>query len=103
MVDKGSVTTAYQDLTGYFPIKSTWGSEYVLIGYHYDANCILGQPIQDRRAPTITKAWQLLQDEFSGSGVAPESWVLDNEIPGDLKAAFKENNVNFQLVPPHLH
>ena len=48
MIKKEDVVTAYQDLTGSFPIKSLRGSEYVLVGYHYDANCILGYPVRDR-------------------------------------------------------
>ena len=46
---------AYMDLTGRFPFCSSRGNEYILIGYHYDANAILGVPLKNRQAVTITK------------------------------------------------
>ena len=97
-MDKDSIINLYQDLTGRFPVQSLRGSEYVLVGYHYDANCILGYPVRDRQAPTLTDAWQHLQDDFVQAGIAPESWVLHNEVFRDLKAAFKKNDVAFQVV-----
>ena len=103
LIDKSTISTAYQDLTGRFPYKSASGNEYVLIGYHYDANCIIGHPVKDRKATTLTKAWQNLHDEFTNSGNKPEVWVLDNEVSGDLKQAFNKNDTKFQLVPPNSH
>ena len=103
LIDKDEVMAAYQDLTGRFPVKSSSGNEYVLVGYHYDANCIIGHPVKDRKAPTLTKAWEHLHDEFKKVGVAPDVWVLDNEVSNDLKTAFNDQNTKFQLVPPHSH
>ena len=37
---------AYMDLTGRFPFCSSRGNEYILIGYNYDANAILGVPLK---------------------------------------------------------
>ena len=56
VIDKKELSTGYQDLTGRFPVRSTQGNEYVLVGYHYDANCILGLPIKNRTALTLTAA-----------------------------------------------
>ena len=56
MIKKGDVVTAYQDIMRRFPVKSLHRSEYVLVKYHYDENCILGYPVWDRRDPTLTKA-----------------------------------------------
>lgn len=42
------------DLTGQFPYRSAKGNEYLLIGYHNDANAILAIPIKNRQAETIT-------------------------------------------------
>ena len=103
LINKESIKTAYQDLTGRFPVKSSRGNEYILIGYHYDANCILGRPIKDRTAQSITNAWEHLHGEFTNAGNSPDVWVLDNEISNDFKAALKKHNTTFQLVPPHSH
>ena len=72
LINQNDLLAAYQDLTGRFPVKSLGGNEYVLVGYHYDANCIIGHPVKDRRAPTLTKAWQQLHDEFKIAGIEPE-------------------------------
>ena len=103
LVNKTDMVTAYQDLTGRFPYKSSRGNEYILIGYHYDANCILGHPVKDRKAPTLTSAWKHIHNEFSKAGVAPEVWILDNEVSADLKTAFTQQQSKFQLVPPNSH
>ena len=58
LVDRKRLTTAYQDLTGRFPVRSSQGNEYVLIGYHYDGNYIHGIPVKNRTAPEFTKAWK---------------------------------------------
>ena len=42
--------TAYTDLTGRFPYRSSRGNEYILVGYHYNSNTILVQPLCNREA-----------------------------------------------------
>ena len=103
MIKKEELITAYQDLTGRFPIRSTAGNEYILVCYHYDSNCILGHPVKNRTGPVLTKAWQHMQEQFGKAGVAPEVWILDNEISTDLTNSFKDNKTKYQLVPPHSH
>ena len=95
LINKDNIKTAYQDLTGRFPIKSSRGNEYILIGYHYNANCILAHPIKDRTAQSITNAWEHLHQEFTNAGVSPDVWVLDNEISNDFKAALKNTTQHF--------
>ena len=58
-------------------------------------------PIKKRRAPTIAKAWKLIQDRFAAGGLKPNTWVLDNEASALLKEATKENETTYQLVPPN--
>ena len=103
LVNREDITTAYQDLTGRFPCKSSRGNEYILIAYHYDANFIIGYPVKDRKAPTLTAAWQSIHKDFETAGTAPQVWILDNEVSHELKEAFKKHNTSFQLVPPNSH
>ena len=84
LVSREEISTAYTDLTGRFPVRSSQGNQYILIGYHYDANCIYGHAIKDRAASTLTTAWQTLHDMFSKAAVAPNTYVMDNEISNDL-------------------
>ena len=94
---------AYGDLTGKFPYKSSRGNQYILVGYHHDANNIQGIPIKNREASTIKDAYIHLNDYFEKAGVKPSTWVLDNEFSGDLRHAFKKDKIAFQLVPPKTH
>ena len=64
VINKNEVCTAYTDLTGRFPMRSSRGNQYIMVGYHYDGNCILGKAIKDRKAATLTAAWQALHDTF---------------------------------------
>ena len=103
LVNKNELSTAYTDLTGRFPMRSSRGNQYILIGYHYDANCIYGIAIKDRTAATLTTTWQTLHNIFEKAGVAPNTYVMDNEISNDLKAALTKNETSYQLVPPYSH
>ena len=76
---------AYMDLTGRFPHCSSRGNEYILVVYHYDSNAILGMPIKNRQAATITHAWQQLNSQLARAGIPPNIWILDNEMSHDLK------------------
>ena len=80
VINKEELVTAYKDLTGRFPVRSTSGNEYILVGYHFNTNCILGHPVRNRTGPVLTKVWEHLQSEFKKAGLAPEVWILDNEI-----------------------
>ena len=91
------------DLTGRFPYKSSRGNEYILIGYHFDSNAILGIPLKNRQAGTITKAWKELQEKFKNAGTAPNTWILDNETSHNLQEAMTKYTIKFQFVPPHNH
>ena len=73
------------------------------MAYNYDANAILAEPIKNKQARTITDAYELIHQQFAKAGVAPHTWVLDNEKSGTLLDAFNKYNVRHQLVPPHTH
>ena len=103
IINKKEICTAYTDLTGRFPMRSSRGNQYIMVGYHYDGNCILGKAIKDRRSSTLTAAWQSLHETFQRAGVPPATYVMDNEISNELLQALRENGTTYQLVPPHTH
>ena len=55
----------YMDLTGPLPHQSSRGHKYILINYHADSNTILGCPLKNRQASTITEAKKQLEDTLS--------------------------------------
>ena len=58
IINPQEITTGYMDLTGRFPKRSSRGNEYILVGYHFDANHIRGIPIKNRKGSTILEAWK---------------------------------------------
>ena len=94
---------AFLDLPGRFPFCSSRGNNYLLIAYHYDANAILGVPLKNRQASTITAGWQSIMKKLDTAGVPPKLWVLDNEASNELKTAMTKKQTKYQLVPPYTH
>lgn len=97
-----TLTTAYQDLTGRFPVQSSRGNNYILVCYSYNLNIILAHPLCNRRAPDIVKGWQTLNEHPHKAGVQPERYIFDNEWSVQFNSALQEKN-SLQLVPPHIH
>ena len=91
LIESSPTGLGYMDLTGRFPYRSSQGNEYILVGYHYDANAILAIPIKNRNASTITEAWKSLHNDFKQAGVPPNTYVLDNEISSTLKDVLVSN------------
>ena len=94
---------AYMDLTGRFPHCSSRGNNYILVAYHYNNNAILGEPLKNRQAATITQAWKLIHQKLSRAAESPNTWILDNEASQDLKFSMVKSKTDYQLVPPHTH
>ena len=94
---------AFMDLCGRFPFASSRGNEYILIAYHYDSNAIIGTAVKNRQAATLTTAWRGLHNIFAHAGLAPKTWVLDNETSQTLQLAMTKKKTKFQLVPPNNH
>jgi hypothetical protein len=57
-IDAGKI---YIDQTGRFPVVSSKGNKYIMILYDYDNNVILAQPIKDRTAPGLLRAFQVME------------------------------------------
>jgi hypothetical protein len=99
-IDAGRI---YTDQTGIFPMVSIKGNKYIMILYDYDINSILAQPIKDRTAPELLKAFQFMKQELVARGLKPKLLKLDNEESKLLKAYLHQQDITFQLVPPYIH
>ena len=62
-----------------------------------------GIALKDRKGQSITEAWCELNKIFKRAGVAPETFVLDNETSKELIEAFDNENISYQLVTPYKH
>jgi hypothetical protein len=96
-IDAGQI---YTDQTGRFTVVSSKGKKYIMILYDYDSNAILAQPIKDRIAPELLKAFQFMEQELVARGLKPKLMKLDNEASKLLKDHLHQQDITFQLVPP---
>jgi hypothetical protein len=99
-IDAGQI---YTDQTGIFPVVSSRGNKNIIILYDYDSNAILAQPIKDRTAPELLRAFQVMEQELVTRGLKPKLMKLDNEASKLLKTYLHQQNITFQLVPPYSH
>jgi hypothetical protein len=99
-IDAGQI---YTDQTGRFPVISSKGNKYIMILYDYDSNAILAQPIKDRTAPELLKAFQIMEQELVARGLKPKLMKLDNEASKLLNEYLHQQYITFQFVPPYSH
>ena len=95
--------TAYHDLTGRFPHRSSRGNEYLLIIYDHDSNSILHSALKNKTGAEIKRGWMSIHDRLSRGGNQPKMYILDNEASADLKKGLQKYGLEYQLVPPHVH
>jgi hypothetical protein len=99
-IDAGQI---YSDQTGIFPVVSSKGNNYMMVLCDYYSNEILAQPIKDRTAPELLKAFQFMEQELVARGLKPKLMKLDNEDSKLLKNYLYQQGITFQLVPPYSH
>lgn len=93
----------YTDQTGRFPAISARGNQYVMVLYDYDSNAILTEPMSSCHEHELVRAYTKLHTLLTARGLKPLLQKLDNEAPKGLKKFMTAQNVDFQLVPPHVH
>ena len=64
---------------------SSRGNNYILVLYDFDSNAILVEPIANRTAGEIKRAWEILHNTLTSRGVPPKTYVMDNEASKELK------------------
>ena len=86
---------AYTDLTGRFPTQSSRGNNHVLVCYSHDGNNILVEPLKNRSATEIVKAWTLVNDKLALAGIQPSIYILNNEVMNEFKTALHKKDIKF--------
>ena len=80
----------YSDPTGQFPMQSDRGNNYSLVSQKYNAKQIIIATINNITGTCIL------------SGIT-KIHIMDNEVSEDLRKYFEDSDIQFQLVPPHIH
>ncbi len=93
----------YTNQPGRFPKKPSRGNQYIMVLTKIDSNAILIEPMKNRTAGEMIRAYQVLIDQLNSAGIFPKLQILDNECSAEMKAAITLNKMKLQLVPPHDH
>ncbi len=67
-----------------------------------DSNIILVGAMKNRTSEEMIRSHQALIDRLHAN-IVPKHHILDNECSEDFKTTIKNNNMTYQLVPPHDH
>jgi len=95
--------TMHTDQTGRFPATSSSGNKYIMVMVEVDGNYIDAEPLKDKTAGAMIKAYQTLWKRITATGIiTPTTHIMDNEASAELKAEIKKN-CSIQLVPPDNH
>ena len=94
--------TTYSDQTGHFPYTSYKGNKYVMVMVEIDSSGILVEPLSDKIAEEMTRAYLHLLQRIKKTGVQPKKHVMDNEVSEALKEVI-EKECKLELVPPGCH
>ena len=84
-------------------MQSDRGNNYILVSYHYDAKDILTIPLNNRTVPCVLSGITKIHEKLRKRGLTPKLHIMDNEVSEDLKKYFEDSDIQFQLVPPHMH
>ena len=93
----------YTDQTGKFPVTSYKGNQYIMVLFETSSNIILVEAMRSRTSGEMVRAYQVLVDRLKVCNISPTRHILDNECSAELKEAIVDNEMTFQLVPPHDH
>ena len=91
------------DQTGRFPVTLARGMQYLLVAYDYNSNAILTEPLLNRTAKEILRAYTSIHTLLVEQGLRPRLQRLDNEASSILKKFMTQEDIDFQLVPPGMH
>jgi hypothetical protein len=71
--------------------------------YDYDGNIIQAEPMKNRSDTEAIRAYTRIYDELTAKGLTLTFQKMDNEASQALKQFLQSKDIQFQLVPPHLH
>jgi len=93
----------FTDQTGRFIIPSSTGNTQMFILYDYDSNSIHAEPIKNRSAPKILRAFKTVTTTLTNTGLRPKLQRMDNECSTLLADHMTKQGIDFQLVPAGQH
>jgi hypothetical protein len=83
--------TMYTDQPGRFPATSSNGNQYTMVLVEVDGNYIDAEPMNNRSAGAMIKAYLALWARLAATGtIRPATHLMDNEASAELKAEIRK-------------
>ncbi len=86
-----------------FPFTSQRGNRYIMVAIHLDANYIFVEPMRNRTKEKMIRAYEKIIPWMRSAGLGIEKHTLDNEASDALKQYIRQQQIQFELVPPGNH
>jgi hypothetical protein len=95
--------TMHSNQMGHFPATLSRGNKYIMVLVEVDGNYIDAEPIKNKSAGEMIKAYLALWNCLTALGTAkPTTHIMDNKVSEEYKKEI-QNNCTIQLVPPDNH
>jgi len=88
---------------GQLPQIFTRGSHNIMVLYDYNSNAILAIFMKSQHKSELLRACVQLHEYLTNCWLKPVQQRLDNKAPHTLKWSMMQQQVKYQLVPPHIH
>ena len=74
-----------------------------MVLHDVDSNAILAKPLKNKMEREQLRATTKLHAYLNERGLNPKMHIMGNECPAAVKTYLRQHNIDFQLVPPHVH
>jgi hypothetical protein len=71
--------------------------------YESNGNAILSEPMKSGAYYEAVRAYTVLQKQLIDAGIHPKFQMMDNKESAPVKGFIHKENIQYQLVPPHIH
>jgi hypothetical protein len=93
----------FSDPTGRFILPSSTGNKGMLLLYDHDNNYIHVKPLKNHQSSKMYAAYKRGHALFTQRRLKPQLQNLDNEASAMLQQFMTSENIDFQLLPFHVH
>jgi hypothetical protein len=90
----------HTDQTGAFPFTSQHGNRYIMVTIRLDANYIFVEPMHNRLKEEMIRAYKKIINRMKAAGLGIRKHTLDNEALDAFKQYIRQQQTQFELVPP---
>jgi hypothetical protein len=93
----------HTDQTGAFPFTSQHSNRYIMVAIHLNTNYIFIKLMRSRSKEEMIRAYKKIINRMKAAGLGLRKHTLDNEALDAFKQYIRQQQIQFELVPPGNH